>query len=246
LITDSIKIMVKDRMIKIPNRAMEYFLLNIFMTLQDTIINASRSKWEDKGLKARDLERVVAQYPELIMPDYRKRRTYISSLLSKNEIDGNNPYNNALFIRIGRGHYCINPELSVSVADKWVNIYEFTGLQKAVKLTQEEKERQVIDKLLAEAQEFKKANPSFPNAHELFLLDYKRKMEQAYREKLELKQGSQENNSFFEIEKKNRETERLQKKEEKERIAREKAQKKKEEDEKRQKEIDDSQLRLPF
>lgn len=246
LITDSIKIMVKDRMIKIPNRAMEYFLLNIFMTLQDTIINASRSNWEDKGVKASDLESVVAQYPDLIMPDYRKRKTYISSLLSKNEIDGNNPYNNALFIRIGRGYYCINPELSVSVADKWVNIYEFTGLQKAVKLTQEEKERQVIDKLLAEAQEFKKANPSFPNAHELFLLDYKRKMEQAYREKLELKQGSQENNSFFEIEKKNRETERLQKKEEKERIAREKAQKKKEEDEKRQKEIDDSQLRLPF
>jgi hypothetical protein len=180
------------------------------------------------------------------VPDYRKRRTYISSLLSKNEIDGNNPYNNALFIRIGRVYYCINPELSVSVADKWVNIYEFTGLQKTAKLTQEEKDRQVIDLLLADAQQRKKADPSFPDAHELFLLDYKRKMDQAYREKLEFEQKSQENNSFIEIEKKDRETERVQKKEEKERISREKTQKEKEEVKKRQKEIDDSQLRLPF
>ncbi|GAB1451869.1 ankyrin repeat domain-containing protein [Draconibacterium sp.] len=246
LITDNIRIMVKDRLVKIPNRSMEYFLLNIFMTLQDAIINESRGIWEDKGVKAADLENAIAQYPELIMPDYRKRKTYISSLLSKNEIDGNNPYNNSLFIRIGRGYYCINPDLSVTVADKWINVYEFTGLQKATKLTEEEKDKQVIDRLIADTEEIKKLDPNFSDEHKLVMLDYQRRMEQVYREKWELTQKKKENNSLTETENKNRKKEHLQKKEEKEQIAREKAQQKKEEDEKRQKEIDDMQFRLPF
>lgn len=246
LITDNIRIMVKDRLVKIPNRSMEYFLLNIFMTLQDAIINESRGIWEDKGVKAADLENAIAQYPELIMPDYRKRKTYISSLLSKNEIDGNNPYNNSLFIRIGRGYYCINPDLSVTVADKWINVYEFTGLQKATKLTEEEKDKQVIDRLIADTEEIKKLDPNFSDEHKLVMLDYQRRMEQVYREKWELTQKKKENNSLTETENKNRKKEHLQKKEEKEQIAREKAQQKKEKDEKRQKEIDDMQFRLPF
>lgn len=233
LITDNIRIMVKDRLVKIPNRSMEYFLLNIFMTLQDAIINESRGIWEDKGVKAADLENAIAQYPELIMPDYRKRKTYISSLLSKNEIDGNNPYNNSLFIRIGRGYYCINPDLSVTVADKWINVYEFTGLQKATKLTEEEKDKQVIDRLIADTEEIKKLDPNFSDEHKLVMLDYQRRMEQVYREKWELTQKKKENNSLTETENKNRKKEHLQKKEEKEQIAREKAQQKKEEDEKR-------------
>lgn len=192
LITDNIRIMVKDRLVKIPNRSMEYFLLNIFMTLQDAIINESRGIWEDKGVKAADLENAIAQYPELIMPDYRKRKTYISSLLSKNEIDGNNPYNNSLFIRIGRGYYCINPDLSVTVADKWINVYEFTGLQKATKLTEEEKDKQVIDRLIADTEEIKKLDPNFSDEHKLVMLDYQRRMEQVYREKWELTQKKKE------------------------------------------------------
>ena len=246
MITDNIRIMVKERMVKIANRTMEYFLLNIFMTLQDAIIADSRGKWEEKGVKAVDLEKVLAQYPELIMPDYRKRKSYISSLLAKNEIDGKNPYNNALLIRVERGYYCINPELSVLVEDKWVNVYELTGLTFVKKLTEEEKQKQNFEKWWLENEKLKKVNPKLAAEQELLLLDYKRRLEQLWQAKAEMEQKNNEVKPISATEKKNREKERLLEKEKKQQIAKEKAQQKKEEEEKRQKEIDDMQFKLPF
>jgi hypothetical protein len=40
------------------------FFYNIFMTLQDAIINDSRDIFEERGVKAADIERVVSGYPE--------------------------------------------------------------------------------------------------------------------------------------------------------------------------------------
>ncbi len=178
MITENIRIKVNDRMVKIPNGKMEYLLLNILMTLQDTIINHERRSWEEKGVKAGDLEKVISNYPELIMPDYRKRKTYLSSILAKNETDSKNPYNNALFIRIERGYYCINPELAVLVEDNWVNIYEFSGLNKAKKLTEEEKEDRLIKNVITDNEEMRKANPRFAAEQDQLILDYKRRMEE--------------------------------------------------------------------
>lgn len=184
MLTDNIRVSVNDRMVKIANSKMEYFLLNIFMTLQDAIISGSRKKWEQKGVMAGDLEKVIANYPELIMPGYRKKKTYISSILSKNELDSKNPYNNALFIRVERGFYCINPGLSVLVEDKWINVYEFSGLNMAKKLTEEEKEDWLIESLVAHNQKIKVVNPGYAAQQEQYLLDYKRKMEQIRQKKL--------------------------------------------------------------
>jgi hypothetical protein len=108
------------------------------------------------------------------MPDYRKRKTYISSILAKNETDSKNQYNNALFIRIERGYYCINPELAVLVEDNWVNIYEFSGLNKAKKLTQEEKEDRFIENFIIQNEKMRKVNPGFAAKQDQYILDYKR------------------------------------------------------------------------
>lgn len=246
LLTDNIRIRVHDRLVKIPNRKMEYFLLNIFMTLQDAIIHDSRINWEGKGVKAGDLEKVIAHYPELIMPDYRKKKSYISSLLSKNEIDGKNPYNNLLFIRVERGYYCINPELSVLVEDKWLNVYEFTGLNRVKKLSIEEKQKQDFENWWIENKKLKEINPQLAAQQEKLLLDYKKRLEQTWRERAELEHKKNEAKPISTTEKKNRKRERLLEKEKKEQLAKEKAQQKKEEEEKHQKEIDDMQFKLPF
>ncbi|MCF6332591.1 MAG: hypothetical protein L3J11_04830 [Draconibacterium sp.] len=246
LLTDNIKVRVNDRLVKIPNRKMEYFLLNIFMTLQDLIIHDSRITWEGKGVKAGDLEKVIAHYPELIMPDYRKKRNYISSLLAKNEMDSKNPYNNALFIRVERGYYCINPELSVLVGDKWVNVYKFTGLNIAKKLTEEEKQKQAFEDWWAENEKLKETNPEFASQQEQLLLDYKQRLEQTWKEKAEMAKENLKELAPDRSNKINKKKVRLQEKEKKEQIAKEKAQEKKDEEEKRQKEIDDLQYKLPL
>ena len=153
LFTDNIRIKVNDRLVKIPNRKMEYFLLNLLMTLQDVVIKDSRIAYEDKGLKSLDIVNIADKYPDSVLPDFRKKRTYISSILAKNEIDSNNPYNNGLFRRVGRGYYVINPNLELWVDDKWKNIYDFTGLDEVKMLTEDEKYYIMIEDYIESAEE---------------------------------------------------------------------------------------------
>ncbi|MFW5823138.1 MAG: UvrD-helicase domain-containing protein, partial [Tangfeifania sp.] len=238
ILTNSVRIKVADRMVKIPNRKMEYFLLNIFMALQDAIINNSRGPWEEEGVKATDLEKVIAPYSERIMPDYRKKRNYISSLLAKNEINSNNPYNNGLFLRIERGYYCLNPNLAVWVEEKWVNVYELTGLARIKILTEEEKHFRTVEKLIADNEEIKKEDPEFAARQEKVLLEYKQRMMEVWEEKKKIAETGQ----HF---KNNRESELLQEKKEKKEQQKQKL-KEKEEAEKKRRKADDSQYKLPF
>lgn len=238
ILTNAVRIKVADRMVKIPNRKMEYFLLNIFMALQDAIISQSRKRWEEKGVKAADLEKVVAPYPEVIMPAYRKKRNYISSLLAKNEIDSNNPYNNGLFLRVDRGYYCLNPELSVWVEEKWINVYDLTGLDRVKILTEEEKHFRIVNQLIADNEEFKKSDPGFAAQQEKMLLEYRQRLEQVWEAKKKLSETDTAPVN-------NRESKLLQEKEKKAQIAALKEQQKKEEEEKRR-QADKAQYKLPF
>jgi len=53
---------------------------------------------------------------------------YISSILSKNEVERDDRYNRKLFLRMRRGHYIINPKLSVRVEGEWRKIYDLLSL----------------------------------------------------------------------------------------------------------------------
>jgi len=46
-----------------------------------------------------------------ILPQYRIKQTYISGLLSRNEVDSNNQYNRKLFVRVRRGYYRLNDDM---------------------------------------------------------------------------------------------------------------------------------------
>jgi hypothetical protein len=58
------------------------------------------------------------------VPARRKKRAYISSILSKNEASRQGPYNRKLFLRVRHGQYLINPKLAVRVEGDWRLIYE--------------------------------------------------------------------------------------------------------------------------
>jgi len=145
LVTDHIKIMVDDHMIKIDNHKIEYFLLNFFISLQAFIVSAcDDSFWASRGVQAGDIERAVKDYPEIIMQEYRKKRPYISGNLSKHEIDSNNPYNKKLFKRLYRGYYVLNPALAVRIDEDWKNVYELMRMEE-VKVPTPEERRQWLE-----------------------------------------------------------------------------------------------------
>lgn len=76
-----------------------------------------------KPLTAVELAEAAAALSDSIIPDYRKKRAYISALLSKNEIDSNNPYCKKLFSRKRTGHYILNPKLAIRRKEEWIDIY---------------------------------------------------------------------------------------------------------------------------
>jgi len=65
----------------------------------------------------------VQHIPNSILPERRKKRAYLSSILAKNEINKDDRHNRKLFYRVLRGAYIFNPGLALKVEEEWVNIY---------------------------------------------------------------------------------------------------------------------------
>ncbi|MCF8345447.1 MAG: UvrD-helicase domain-containing protein [Bacteroidales bacterium] len=161
LLTDNIKIKADDRLIKIDNHKVEYFLLHFFIALQSILVKKKKNRWEPDGVTASNIEDAVAEYPDTVLPDYRKKRSYISANLAKNEIDGNNPWNRKLFIRVERGYYVLNPGLEIFIENQWRNIYDVMRIEKVKKLSEEEKVNIYARKLFAAWDEIIETDPEW-------------------------------------------------------------------------------------
>ncbi len=95
----SIDIQVDGRLVKLDRRLMEYLMLCVAMVLFYQRLGES---WARRGqlLAAADFVDVLEHFPESVVPARRKKRPYISSILSKNEINRDAPYNRKLFQRV--------------------------------------------------------------------------------------------------------------------------------------------------
>ena len=58
-----------------------------------------------------DLMKCAAWIPDEILPPYRKKRSYINSIMALNEINKESPYNKAAFYRVDRGKYILNQQM---------------------------------------------------------------------------------------------------------------------------------------
>ena len=122
----SVSLKVDDRLIKIDANQGEFFLLHIFFA---TLHSRIGRQWGSLvPLTAVLLEKIISSLPGSIIADYRKKRSYTSSLLSKNEIDSTNPYCKKLFKRKRTGNYILNPKLAVRRKDEWVDVYDHADI----------------------------------------------------------------------------------------------------------------------
>jgi len=128
-------------MIKIDKHKIEYFLLHFFIALQDEVIDECGVHFlANRGVRAVDLARIVKEYPDAFLPEFRKKRSYLSSNLSKHEILSENPYNKKLFKRLYRGYYELNPDLAVWANDRWMNVYDMMQSEEVRVPTREERD----------------------------------------------------------------------------------------------------------
>jgi hypothetical protein len=125
----SLDIQVDGRLVKLDQRLMEYLMLCIAMVL---FYQRLGENWATrrKLLAAGDFAEVLEHFPESIVPARRKKRSYISSILSKNEVDRDDRYNRKLFKRLLHGQYVINPQLALRVEGDWQKIYSLLSPQR--------------------------------------------------------------------------------------------------------------------
>lgn len=120
LYPDNVSVQVDDRLIKLDKRLMALFLFNVMFALYYRHLGNAVSCGE--AFTAKHLAQAVLDLPETLLPERRKRQSYISSVLSSNEVSRDCPYNRKLFLRLRRGHYIINPNLKLRLGDDWVAI----------------------------------------------------------------------------------------------------------------------------
>ncbi len=140
----SMSIQVDGRLIKLDNHQMEFFMLNMMIAL---FYRALPEKIMDMGgaFSTQDFINATENIPNSILAERRKKRAYLSSILSKNEMDKDDKANRKLFMRVKRGSYLFNPNLSIKVEGNWVNIYDLLSLDKLAHRHKEYQQRWYSD-----------------------------------------------------------------------------------------------------
>ncbi|SFI39502.1 UvrD-helicase domain-containing protein [Nitrosomonas sp. Nm34] len=127
----SMSIQVDGRLVKLDQHTMEFFMLNLMVAMSYRVMS-KKLFYRPAGFSSQDFINAVQHIPYSILPERRKQRTYLSSILSKNEINKDDKYNRKLFYRVMRGIYVFNPCLALKVEGEWINIYDLLAIDKPV------------------------------------------------------------------------------------------------------------------
>lgn len=125
LAPSSISIKVDDKLIKIDNHLMEFFLFNLMTAIFKHKI---ADKYFLPGFTTEDFLAPLEKFPETVLLARRKKRSYISSILAKNEVNRDDKYNRKLFLRTGYGRYILNPKLVIKINEEWHEVYTLMGV----------------------------------------------------------------------------------------------------------------------
>jgi hypothetical protein len=125
----SMSIQVDGRLIKLDRSGMEFFLLNLMIALFYRVM-PKKMTWRIEGFSTQDFVDAVQNIPNSILPERRKQRAYLSSILAKNEAEKEDIYNRKLFYRVMRGAYIINPKLMIKIEEEWINIYDLLAIDR--------------------------------------------------------------------------------------------------------------------
>lgn len=124
----AVDLKVGERFLRIDRHLSEYFL---FQTMWATF----RDLFMEPYLPAYDTGRIMEAYrhvPLYVLSEPRGKRSFISALLSRNEVDRDYAYNRRLFRRLRQGWYLFNPELAVRRRDAdgetWLPILQALNL----------------------------------------------------------------------------------------------------------------------
>ncbi|MBI3392733.1 MAG: hypothetical protein HY039_06045 [Nitrospirae bacterium] len=119
----SLPLMADSRLRKLDRAGGEYLLVQIMLSAMRARVEGAKGLYANIGFATADFA-ALAAFPENAVPDYRKRRAYLSGLLAKNEIGRVDLYNKKLFLRIAHGRYVLSPALRVRQGEAWIPVHD--------------------------------------------------------------------------------------------------------------------------
>jgi hypothetical protein len=127
LAPDSIKVRVGNRLVKIDNHRMEFFLLHSMLALFESIVRR-KIRHGMPAFETADFVHALAHFPEAVIPSRRRNRQSITAALAGNEVFRDDRYNRRLFARLRRGYYIPNPCMDIEMGDAWTPVADLLHL----------------------------------------------------------------------------------------------------------------------
>ena len=109
------------------NHLSEFFMFHSLVALFKYKLSYPND-WVLHGFSTVDFVKAVEVFPENVWREERKKRAYLSSVLSRNETNRDYAYNRRLFARMAHGCYVLNPVLALKSGDEWINVYDYLNL----------------------------------------------------------------------------------------------------------------------
>jgi SAM-dependent methyltransferase len=107
-----LKVVSQGGLRKLSFQSMEYFLVHYLQTFKPELVSPDDPPAQ-QGLSMDEFMEFIELMPDPVLPPYRRKRQYVNSILAKNEIDRDDPYNRKLFRRRSRGVYDLDDDLQI-------------------------------------------------------------------------------------------------------------------------------------
>jgi len=138
---ESIKVRINNQLVKISCNEGEFLILNIMLAVLYAKLSvgtrAEPMYGIEPGFQVADFTKFYTDLGEHVLPEYRRKPAYITSILSKNELNRSGAGNKKLFFRTVRGQYLLNPIMEVQVGKDWVNIYDTIDMANLEEINQD-------------------------------------------------------------------------------------------------------------
>jgi hypothetical protein len=130
----SIDINTGQRLVRIDRHLTEYFLLQtLWVLMRLGFTSGHMGFYEHCAFRTDMVLDVWEDLPTSVLRAERNKRSHLSNVLSRNEVDRDYAYNRMLFKRVAHGHYQFNPALSVrrkvKGEESWVPVFEALNLR---------------------------------------------------------------------------------------------------------------------
>jgi len=127
----SIDVNTGNRLVRIDRHLSEYFLFQTLWALFQSRFT-QRQRRPYGAFETQAILDAWQHLPANVVKPERNKRTHLSGVLSRNEVDRDYAYNRALFTRVAQGWYQFNPALQVrrkqQDGDVWLPIYQALNL----------------------------------------------------------------------------------------------------------------------